>query len=290
MNFLAPVSYGGLSINTAVVTAGVATRGYRLDRFAPEPPPPSSYVEKRALTDGLDVGDVYLSGRSFGLVVTALGTSAGDFWDLSQDLFAAFSPTIAYDADTTERGFTAFDFYQPTADLTTWPLATYPYGIPMRYYMRPSSGPAYTLERSTDIASDRGHAKPFTIPMTAKDPRKFAQTAQVTGQFTTSFVAGVYRGDYWSHPIVSFSLSATGHSAFTLVVGDMSIIIDMSGRTSGAYVLDYGKRQLTEAGVNRTGYITIGNYGVVRTSTPTFRYLNPTGIAGCTMTYREAWA
>lgn len=292
MNFTAPVSYGGLSINTAVAAPGIPTRGYRLDRFSPEPPPPSSYVEKRALADGLDVGDVYLSGRGFGLVVTALGTSAGDFWDLSQDLFAAFSPTIAYASDSAERGFTAFDFYQPTADIVTWPTSAYPNGIPMRYYMRPSSGPAYTLERSTDIAGDRGHAKPFTIPMTARDPRKFLQSATTTGQFTTSFQTASYRGDYWTHPIVTFSVSSAGHSAFTLTIGGLAIVLDLASLSTGTLIFDYGKRTLIGAnsGESHAGRITSSaGYAVIESGT-TYKYTNPTGISTCTMTYREAFA
>jgi hypothetical protein len=290
VNFLGPVSYNGLLINTAVVAAGTPTRGYRIDRFAPEPPPPSSYVEKRALGDGLDVGDVFLGGRQFGLIVTVLGTSAGDFWDLAQDLFAAFSPTIAYEADTANRGFLDYDFHQPTADIVTWPTSAYPYGIPLRYYMRPSSGPAYALERERDNAGARGHAKQFSIQLLARDPRKYLQTATTTGQFTTANQTAVYRGDYWTYPIITFSLSATGHSAFTPNISGLDIQIDLSGHSSGTWTFDYGQRTLVLAGAASEGLIVASQgYGVIEAGA-TFKYTNPTGISSCTMTYREAWA
>lgn len=293
MNLLAAISYNSLSINTASRSAGGGpTTGYRVKRFAPDPPPPTSYLEKRALADGLDAGDVYLGGRSFGLIVVAYGSTEGDFWDKAQDLFAAFSPTIAYDTDTAERGFLAFDFYQPTADIATWPESAYPSGIPMRYYMRPSSGPVYTVERSRDTADDGPHSKAFSIPLIARDPRKYLQSATVTGQFQTANQTVTYRGDYWTHPIITFSLSATGHSAFTLTIGGLAVAIDLSGQSSGTFEFDYGKRTLigVGSGESKAGLIRASaGYAVIESGT-TYRYANITGISSCTMTYREAWA
>ena len=290
MNLQATITYNSLSINTAARSAGGApTSGYRVLRFSPEPPPPTGYLEKRALTDGLDAGDVFLGGRTFGLVVQVFGSSEGDFWDKAQDLFAALTPTIAYDADSTNRGFLAFDFSQPTADIATWPTSAYPNGIPLRYYMRPSSGPSYVVERGKDNIRDGGHAKAFNTQLIARDPRKYLQSATVTAEFTTNEQPAVYRGDYWTHPIVTFSLSASGHSAFTLTIGNYSVTINLSAQSSGTFVLNYGERTLTLAGVSKSGLITFASYGVVEVGT-LYRYVNPTGISSCTMTYREAFA
>ena len=292
------VTFNGLSLNTVTRTAGgVPSSGYLIERFAPAPPPPTAYLEKRALTDGLDASDVFLGGRTFNLIVTAFGSTAGDFWDKAQDLFEAFSPTITYDSDSANAGFIAFDFSQPTANVATWPASAYPNGIPMRYYLRPLEGPTYAIERDKDGGSlTSGRVKPFSIPLIARDPRKYLQSATVTGQFTTTFVAATYRGDYWSHPIITFSLSATGHSAFNPVFGDGSFahssVINLSSRSSGTFTLDFGKRTFVDnTGASMAGLIgsSVAYGGQVRSGT-TFRYLNPTGISSCTMTYREAWA
>jgi len=292
VNLQATISYNSLSINTATRSAGGGpTAGYRVMRFAPDPPPPVSYLEKRALADGLDAGDVFLGGRSFGLIVAAYGSTEGDFWDKAQGLFSAFSPTIAYDADTANRGFLAFDFYQPTANIATWPASAYPDGIPMRYYMRPSSGPVYVLERDKDNPDGKAHSKQFSIPLVARDPRKYFQSATTTPQWTVSNQLVTYRGDYWTHPIVTFSLSAGGHSAFALRhdIGAYFAVINLSTESSGTFILDHSKGTLTKSGVSKAGLVSSANYGVVE-SGEFFRYENPTGISSCTMTYREAWA
>lgn len=286
------VTYNGLSLNTVTRRpGGQPSSGYLVERFSPEPPPPTSYLEKRALADGLDAGDVFLGGRQIGLIVTVFGSTAGDFWDKAQDLFVAFSPTISYDSDSAERGFTALDFYQPTADIATWPTSAYPSGIPMRYYVRPQAGPSYAIERDKDGGvGGQGRSKAFSIPLIARDPRKYLQSTVTTGQFQTTTQVASYRGDYWTHPIITFSLSATGHSAFALRVNEIHVDINLSGQSSGTFIFDYGKRTLTKSGVSKAGLIAASaGYNVVESGT-TFRYSNPTGISSCTMTYREAFA
>ena len=286
------VTYNGLSLNTVTRTAGgVPTSGYLIERFSPDPPPPTAYLEKRALADGLDASDVFLGGRTFNLIVTAFGSTAGDFWDKAQDLFEAFSPTIAYDSDSANKGFLAFDFSQPTALVSTWPTSTYPNGIPMRYYVRPLGAPTYAIERDKDGGSlTTGRVKPFTVPLIARDPRKYLQSATTTGQFTTTNQTATYRGDYWTYPVITFSLSATGHSAFTLNLSGFDTQINLSGHSSGTWTFDYDKRTLTRAGASDAGLITASQgYPSVEVGT-TFKFTNPTGISSCTMTYREAWA
>ena len=142
MDLSAVITYNGLSINTVAQSAGGRpSTGFAVESFEPIPPDAVGYTEKRALQDGLDASDVYLGGRLFRTVVTAYGSTKGHFWDKSQDLFEAFNARIAFDADSANRGFLAFDFFQPTADLVTWPTATFPSGIPMRHYVRPVTSP-----------------------------------------------------------------------------------------------------------------------------------------------------
>ena len=294
MNLQALITYNGLSINTASRSAGGApTSGYRVLRFAPEPSPPTGYLEKRALTDGLDAGDVFLGGRTFGLVVQVFGSSEGDFWDKAQDLFAAFTPTVAYNADTTNRGFLDFDFSQPTADIATWPTSAYPNGIPLRYYMRPSSGPSYVVERIKDNVREGGHAKAFNIQLIARDPRKYLNT-ELQYAISASSTTGTYRGDYQSAPIITFSVSATGHSAFTLTVNGFANVINLSGVSSGTFTFDYGKRSLVDStNTSRASLLSsVAGFPLVgpSTSEPSFSYTNPTGISSAFIKWREAWA
>lgn len=293
MDFSKAVTFNSLSINTATRSAGgVATSGYLIDRFRPIPPGVDAYKEKRALRDGIDAGDVYLAGRQFSLIVTVFGSTRGDFWDKTQDLLEKFSPTIAYTADSANRGFLAFDFYQPTADIATWPTSAYPDGIPMRYYLRPAHHPVYMVERDRDGgAASRGLSKPFEVMMEARDPRKYLQTA-ISQAITTASQTAVYKGDYPTWPIFTFSLSATGHSAFTLDVSGVSNAINLSAQSSGSFTYDYDKGFLyaTSSGDSKMSLISVFNgYSPIEAGA-TFRMANPTGISTPLITYREAFS
>lgn len=286
------VTYNGLSLNTVTRQAGgLPMSGYAVERFRPDPPPPTSYLEKRAISDGLDAGDVFLGGRSFALVVTAYGTSEGDFWDKAQDLVTGFTPTVAYAADSANRGFLALDFYQPTADVATWPTSAYPDGIPMRYYVRPQASPTYMVERDKDggTASDP-RSKTFDINLVARDPRKYLQS-QTTATITTSTQTVTYKGDYPTPAIITFSLSATGNSAFTLTLGGLAVVINLSSQSSGSFTFDYGLKFLyaTSGGASKMDLISsVAGYSSVDTGT-TFIMSNSTGISTPVLTYRTAF-
>lgn len=294
MNLGATISYNSLSINTVTQSAGGRPSvGYVVESFEPVPPEAVGFVEKRALQDGLDASDVYLAGRLFRLVVTAYGSSQGQLWDKAQDLFEAFHPRIAYDADTANLGFLAFDFSQPTADISTWPTSTYPNGIPMRYYMRPVTPPQYVVRRDADggIAAS-GKSKPFNITLLARDPRKYLQT-ETSVNLSTSTQTATYRGDYPTFPVVTFALSATGHSAFTIVVNSDSIVMNLTSLSSGTIVMDFADGTIIGQASQDS------KWSLVTNSTPTmgevdvgstFRYINPTGISSATIAYREAFA
>lgn len=292
MRFDRPISYNGWTASLTRQSGGRPSSGYVVDSVEPSGVGAVGYIDKRAIQDGLDANDIYLSGRDFAAVVTAYGSTWGDFWDKTQDLLAAFSPTLAYAADTANAGFLAFDFIQPTADTTTWPTATYPYGIPMRYYLRPVRPPSYTLKRD-EMGGDesQGLSRSFNLSLIAKDPRKYAQTAQSLG-ITTSTQTGTYRGDYATKPIITFSISATGSSVFTLTVNGTANVINMSGESAATFTFDYSKRTLVDSnGTSRPEkFVTIGGFPDVGPTAPTYSMTNATGIYSALFTYREAWA
>ena len=287
------VTYNGLSLNTVTrQSGGLPMSGYQLERFTADPPPGTAYLEKRANTDGLDAGDVVLGGRAFALVVTAYGTSEGDFWDKTQALIRAFTPTVASAADTANLGFLALDFYQPTANVSSWPVSTYPSGIPMRYYVRPQESPTYALERDRDGGVVGGRSKVFTIRLVARDPRKYAQTA-ITAAVTTAVSTAVYKGDYNSFGIWSWSQSAAGNSAFVIVTNTFSTVINMSSKTTGTFTFDTAKGTFEDAtGTSLWSLITtIDGYSPLQSGS-TYYLKNRTGVTAdsVSLTYREAFA
>jgi hypothetical protein len=291
VDFSKPIVYNSLSVNTATRSAGgLPTVGYLVEQFRPLPPAIDAYFEKRALTDGMDAGDVYLAGRQFGLIVTVFGSTQGDFWDRAQDLFYAFSPTIAYATDSANAGFLPLDFYQPTADIATWPTSAYPSGIPLRYYVRPMHAPIYLVERDKDGGTvSRGFSKRFEINLQARDPRKYLQST-IAATVTSTTQTAVYKGDYESFPVFSWSMSAAGSSAFQLTLNSTNLTINLASISTGSLSYDFGAGTLIDqSGASKLGQVTIIDpYPKVRTGS-TFRFLNGTGVSGCTMTYREAF-
>lgn len=293
MDLSKKISYNSLTVNGVMspTAAGTPMSGYVVDEINVSSVDVAQYVDKRALHDGVDAQDVYLGARTISGIVTAYGSSAGDFWDKAQGFLAGFSPTLGYAADTANIGFLPFDFYQPTADLATWPTLTYPSGIPLRYYCRPSAPPHYAITRDDQGgAAALGLAKPLRFSLVARDPRKYLQTSTVVA-ITTATQTAVYRGDYPTFPIVAFHISAAGHSAFTVTIDGGVVVLNLSAASVGTYTLDYATGSLTDTnGASKASLIT----SVTRLSTiksgSTFVMANATSVTSCTLTYREAFA
>lgn len=289
MRFDRPISYNGWTAAVTTQAGGRPTSGFLVDEFRPQPVPGVGYLDKRALQDGVDAGDVFLGPRQFTAVISVFGSSWGDFWDKADELQAAFSPTLAYDADSSALGFLPFDFIQPTADTATWDTGTYPYGIPMRYYLRPASSPDYSIRRDeVGGVAGGGISRQFTVPLLAKDPRKYLQDARSL-TLTTSNQTATYRGNYSSLPVITFSLTASGSSALTFTIDSNSVVIDVSGQSSGTFDLDYANRTLIKSPstaltglIDSATYVAIGPGSVVRRA-------NDTGLSSGFVTYREAW-
>lgn len=230
-----PITYNSLSINTVARTAGGAPMsGYLVDEFDYSRIDVSQKLDKKAIADGLDAQDLYLGGRHISMIVSVYGSTKGDFWDKAQDLLTAFSPTLAYSALSQALGFLPLDFYQPTADIVTWPLSAYPNGLPLRFYARPFATPAYVARRDEQGGlSGKGISKQFRISLLARDPRKVAQAISSTSSTSTLTM----KGDYPAIGYVSITAStATGTWVGTLNGSSWTVNVDGSKiTTAGAF-------------------------------------------------------
>lgn len=210
MDFTKPITFSSLDINTVSRgPTGAAMSGYQLDSFDQSNVEVAAFAEKRALRDGVDASDVYLGRRRVSAIVTVFGSTLGDFWDKTQALLAAFSPTLAFDEREDQLGFLAFDFFQPTADIVTWPTSAYPDGIPLRYYLRPSAPPAYISRRDFSGGTPGlGLSNQYNLSLVARRPGKVSVSQATTTSDATNL------GDYPTRPsIVISSSSATGNAS-----------------------------------------------------------------------------
>lgn len=285
-----PISYNSLSINTVSRTSsGTPMSGYEVNEFNLAAVAVRQYLDGRATADGIDASDVYLGRRDVELIVTAYGSTIGDFWDKANALLGAFSPTVAYAADTANLGFLAFDYYQPTADIETWPLSAYPSGIPLRMYLRPNGLPSYTSRRDDQGGvSGKGTSKQFRIPMIARDPRKVLQaetTVSIGTGSTLATATGAYRGNF-----------PTTWTAIVTTVNTTPVVVEIEGSAytvapelGGTFTIDAADRVLYKATTLRMDLLTWSSWPTIGLSPPILlRRLS--GNASVALKYREAFA
>ncbi len=296
MDLSKPISYNSLTVNglLSTIAGGAAMSGYRVDEMNVSSVDVAQRLDKRAVTDGIDAQDIYLGGRHINGIVSVFGSTTGDFWDKAQDLLSAFSPTLAYSADSANLGFLPFDFYQPTADIVTWPLSAYPSGIPLRYYCRPFAPPSFDIDRdNTGGVATKGLAKRFRISLLARSPNKVVQDEKtVSHGLTTTAVhpTGTYRGDYPSAGTVTIvSTTTTGTLQYTIAGSTLSLRIDTAPAT---YVLDLVAKTLKRNGTLAMDLI-LNSYDFTPFG-PTAADIARNTISSCqtsaSAVYREAFA
>jgi hypothetical protein len=290
MNLGLAISYNGLQINTETTQAGgLAASGYRVEQITVSPIDVVQKIDKRALQDGLDAQDVFLGGRHISAIVTALGSTQGDFWDRAQVLLSTFSPTLAYASNTANLGFLALDFFQPTANIATWPTSAYPNGIPLRYYCRPYAVPSYAEHRNDEGGvATKGLAKAFSVSLIARDPRKYVQTQQVV-TIGTSVSTATNRGDYPVLPQITIS-SGTATGLMTVTIGSSVFTVNVDQTGGYDYVLDCQAQTLRKNGVLTMYLLSAGSAFPSLPAGGTAISRTAVGNATASMAYRDAFA
>jgi hypothetical protein len=284
-----PLSYNGITTGTTL--AGGIQRGIVFNGVTPSQIPAIGYLDKSALRDGMDAADVYLAGRTFGIDAAVYGTTQGDAWDLMEGLMSAFDPINAYDADSDNDGFIAFDYTRPTANVATWPVSTYPNGIPMRMYLRPDGPPTFPVEVNVAI---KGYALRTTIRLLARDPRQYLQTTQsISINNSSADVTATHRGTHPVYPILTFSMSAAGSTAARFLIEQQSVRLDLSTTTTGTFTVDWEFGTIKDENDDLANRLF--NSSFTQGFHPIFgggsRFLreNQTGISGGSLVWREAW-
>ena len=290
MDLSAPIAYNGLTVSgsASIQSSGQPSHGIQYERIDISNADIDSYFERRALQDGMNGSDIYEGARHVTIAAQVYGSTAADGWDLLESFIKAYSPRLAYNADSANLGFLPLTFQQPTTSTANWPLGY----IPLQIYARPTRPAAWTVDRDAiGTAHGKGIAFKAAAQLVARDPRRYVQTAQ-TVLFTTATQTSTHRGDYPVFPIVQWSMTAAGLSNCTFMVANQSVVLDMSAQVSGNYTLDYSKRLLTAAGVNEAALISTAtaSFQEIQPGGSPFNVTNSTGMTNATLTYNEAFA
>lgn len=294
MDLSAPISYNGWTATGATgASAGAPLSGYVVEQLTPGPIDATGYLDQRALGDGIDAFDVFLGARQFTLVAAVYGSTKGDGWDKLDAMLEAFNPTIAYNADTAQRGFLPLKFYRPTADTSTWPSAAYPYGIPLRANVRALAPLRYQVVRNKSTGvSAKGIAFEVAGTLLARNPRLQLETV-TSVPITTSTTTATHRGSFPVWPVVQFSMSSAGSSAAVIALDGFSVKLDLSTTTTGDFTISYEVRSITDTNGAQANRLYVASFdqrfAEVQPGGSTLRGYNLTGMVSPLLVYRESW-
>jgi len=238
MDFNSPIyintaSGGTLNLNSIAaseVTASVGPRsGYRVIASTIGDATAVGYVDKRAVDDGIDIGDSYLSGRQVSLVVGVFGSTLADFHSKLQTLSDTMRINPRY--YDSSYGFRNLTFSQATIDTSTYSTGL----APLRMIVRPMGIPAVNYDSTHSInpnigTTSRGFAASTRLNFLAKEPYRYRQTqrsisvsvATVASSTTTTALPNV--GSVPLAPVVEIIHPSTNTAALT--IGSIKIVLD----------------------------------------------------------------
>jgi hypothetical protein len=307
------------SIGASEVTTAGPRSGYKVMSAVFGETPAVGYVDKRALHDGVDAGDAYLTTKSLGIVCGVFGSSIGDFHDKLQALMDAMRP-IPREYQEND-GFRSLAFSQATIDTTNFSTGY----IPMLMSVRPVAVPQVQLQSMHSIeniatvgAPSRGFATNVQLTFVAKKPYKFRQTSrsiEITSSSATTSLpnlgsAIVYPNFELIYSVASTYASATVSSVtFTFDGSSLklnSLAFPAKTATSETrWFIDFDT-QAVYSGVSTSGgpFVKTLRQDVVDTTTYLFGSIPPTDDSSTSLyttytgtkipaqlnvTYTEAW-
>lgn len=196
MDLSGPIFYRGFALNNAKESLGRLS-GCAIERVTYSNVSGIGYTEKRAMGDGNDAGDVFLSARRIQLTGTLYALTRPALYDLKQEMVAAFTPTLAYTEAPHDFGYLPLYWEEPTEKQNLWPTKV----RNLYANVRPLALPLFEIVRDrTGGANDRGASLPFQVTVEARDPRIYVDPAVAAFFYPNRDQGGggaVYnRGDY----------------------------------------------------------------------------------------------
>ena len=178
--YLSNQSGGLLDINSIAssdLTSSLGPRsGYKVMAASLGASNAVGYVDKRAVDDGVDVGDAYLTGRQVDIQCAVFGSTLADFHSKMQELSDVMRINPRY--YDSSFGFRELKFSQATID-----TATYTNGVaPLRFVVRPMGTPnvvynqAASIDHSVSTSATRGFSATMNLSFMAREPYRHRQT------------------------------------------------------------------------------------------------------------------
>lgn len=228
------------------------------------------FTEKRAQSDGMDVGDVFNGARRIRMAGTLYARTRAGLFDSLQQLRAACSATLAFREDPDAKGYQPMYFSVPTARTDDYPAEK----INMRILVMPRAFQEIIQRDQTGGVPADALAIPWQATFIARDPRKMAATQTDTSFSATTEVSATAAASTDLVAKTAHGLVAGDRVYFTALVGGSGLSLGI-----GYYVISSGlttdafKVSLTSGGsaVNiATDYTSGTKYVKVVTLSGTF--------------------
>jgi hypothetical protein len=218
---------------------------------------------------------VVLKGFTYGRDVSELYDNIKALASASDPSKIAFQNPTAYFLDLT--------FSTPTRDTSNYVtgLAASKYtGIPIRM-----------IEPQMSVVGD-GLSAAWELNLLLREPKRFLQAVTtVSGNATSANSIA----DDRSWPTVTFTLSGAGSSTFTIAntgtyQGSVSLVLNLSGYSSGSWVVDFRERTITQNGTKRPDVYASGTWFQIEPGNNVLAYSNTTNTSSRTLTYYPSFS
>lgn len=265
--YISTASGGTLDINSIgssnVTTSSGPRSGYKVMVSSIGTANAVGYVDKRAVDDGVDIGDAYLTGRQIDISCAVFGSTLADFHSKIQALSNVMRLNPRY--YDSSYGFRDLTFSQATIDTTTYTSGV----APLRFIVRPLGLPgivynqAASIEGSISSSASRGFSASMTLSFLAKEPYRYRQTqrsisvssASVSSSSATTALPNV--GAVAAAPVIEIAHRTTSDASYTI----SSVTFAIDSKTVKLNNLDFGTK---DANNETRWYIDFDTHAVYR--------------------------
>lgn len=186
------------------------------------------------------------------------------------------------------RGISAFAFRCPTGS----PPSGYTSPVDELFLARPMGGP-----QGPRIVRSEGKSVIGSVQLVCEDPRRYIDPGKSivlnsgNGYSASCPNWGATMG-VLVEPVISIVLSGAGHASLTISDGSRSLVMDMSGQTSGTFTVDTRSRRIRKGSTDKDDVRTSSAilWPVVVAAGNTWTATGTTNLTSVTISYRPARA
>lgn len=246
MDTTQPIIYRGYTLNDpdlkfdADAGSGRGAQGSQVDTFDISDVEIVQFLEKRALEDGMDAGDVFQATRKVSMTGTLYGRTRALFYDEVDSFMAATAAVLAQRDEPAEKGYQPLYYAKPTNRAAyeddSYIIELFVKALPRSRHI--------TIEKDSHGGVNKGLAAPWRGMWLMKDPAIYGVTpidvdlsgGNASGDF-------VNRGNYISRLNFLVEVGAAAGS-ITIAAGGVTLTITVPASTGDRIIRYNGKEKL----------------------------------------------